>query len=126
MNGGVGGPVVGSKGLANRFACAHQMLQLRIKTTEGIFNVRSVDATSPSCCLMDWPMLESEGSCLTPDDLISGNLRRSQFQHQPQSRTRKHRLGRVELLAQFLDYLIGRGIGAVVQTYRERSRLGIG
>ena len=66
MNGGVGGPVVGSKGLANRFACAHQMLQLRIKTTEGIFNVRSVDATSPTCCLMDWPMLESEGSCLTP------------------------------------------------------------
>ena len=59
------------------------------------------------------------------DDLISRNLRRAQFQHQAQIRARKKGRGRIELLAQFLDRLVGCGIGGMVQAYRQGARIGV-
>ena len=60
------------------------------------------------------------------DDLISGNLRRAQFQHQAQIGARENRLCLVEFLAQLLDYLIGGGVSAMVQAHRQGPGVGIG
>jgi len=59
------------------------------------------------------------------DDLTSRNLRRAQFQHQAQICPREQRLRRVEILAQFLDHLVGGGVGGMMQSHRQGSRLRI-
>jgi hypothetical protein len=53
---------------------------------------------------------------VSSDDLTSRNLRRAQFQHQAQICPREERLRRVEILAQFLDHLVGGGVRGVMQT----------
>jgi hypothetical protein len=51
---------------------------------------------------------------LSSEDLTSRNLRCPQFQHQAQIRARENGLRRVELLAEFFDRTIGRGIGRMM------------